>query len=158
MKPQTHKRAAGFTLIELMLVVSLIAIIAAIAIPQWHSAAQAANEAAAISSVRTIYTAVQTFEAADSNQNFFSDMTPLVKAGLVDTNLGSGSKSGYDFFVRHQAGSTAFLISAKPQTWGPIYKGTRRFGCDEDGIVRYGTTNLVAHFNSTNIGSAPPLE
>jgi type IV pilus assembly protein PilA len=147
----------GFTLIELALVVSIIVILAAIAIPSITSGRQAANEASAISSVRTMYTAVQTFEQTDQWKNFFNTMAPLAKAGLVDEDLADGSKANYDFFISHQAGSTSFLISARPQSWGVTYAGTRRFGCNEDGVVKASNANIGSHFNSANITAAPPL-
>lgn len=148
---------AGFSLIELTIVVAMVAILAAIAVPSVISGRQAANESSAISSVRTIYTGVQTFEQTDNWKNFFDDMTPLVKAGLVDADLGSGSKANYDFFVSHQAGSTSFLISTKPKAWGAGYAGTRRFGCNESGVVKASSTNLASHFNSNNINAAQAL-
>jgi type IV pilus assembly protein PilA len=95
---------AGFSLIELLIVVAIILIIAAIAIPNLMKSRQAANQAAAVGALRTITTAEITY-ASTYNTGFSSSLASLDgvepysinNAGLVDPILGSGVKSGYLF-------------------------------------------------------------
>ena len=91
-----QNRESGFTLIELMIVVAIIAIIAAIAIPSLLNARKAGNEVSAISSLRTLTTVSEQYRTRFGR--FPPDFDPLVATGYIDTNLGGGVKSGYDFF------------------------------------------------------------
>ncbi len=149
----------GFSLVELLIVVSMIAILAAIAIPFVTSGRRAANEASAISSVRLIHTSVTSCLSSGTCTGFFNDFDTLVKLDLVDSTLGSGTKSGYDFMVSHQDKSPSFYIYAKPRSWGPgIYAGSRRFGTDETGVVKASYSNVGSFFNTNTLAAAPPLE
>ncbi|MFL6212319.1 MAG: prepilin-type N-terminal cleavage/methylation domain-containing protein, partial [Blastocatellia bacterium] len=92
------KNEKGFSLIELLIVVAIIGIIAAIAIPNLLKSRQAANEAAAISAVRTIGTAQATYQSTRGlGKDFAPDLPALNTEGSVDSVLGSGAKSGYAF-------------------------------------------------------------
>jgi type IV pilus assembly protein PilA len=94
----------GFSLIELLIVVAIILIIAAIAIPDLLKSRQAAQQASAVGSLRAINTAEVTY-ASTYNTGFSVNLTSLDgvppysinNAGLVDPILGSGAKSGYLF-------------------------------------------------------------
>src|SRR6476619_7532473 len=97
------KNQKGFSLVELLVVVIIIAIVAAIAIPNLLASRRSANEASAISSLRTIHSAEATYQATQGNNTNYGDLAALRAAtspdpnGLIDTALGSGSKSGYTF-------------------------------------------------------------
>src|SRR5689334_14226525 len=93
----------GFSLIELLIVVAIILIIAAIAIPNMVRAKIAANEASAVESLRTITTAEATY--ASTYGTGYTSLAGVGSAGLVDDTLVAGSKSGYKFIAAPTGGS-----------------------------------------------------
>lgn len=125
------KNQKGFSLIELLIVVAVIGIIAAIAVPNLLESKKAANEASAISSVRTIVTAQITYSATVGNGSYAADLTALAGAQMIDQGLGDGTKDGYTFAVAG-AGQT-FTVTATPNASG----GTRSFFSDETAVIRY---------------------
>jgi len=144
-------RQKGFSLIELLIVVAIILIIAAIAIPNLLRSRMAANEASAVGSIRTINTSEITynatwgvgFAAALSNLGGTTSCTASsTTACLIDPVLSAGTKSGYTFAaVGNGTGKTGYEVNGSPVTVGTT--GQRAFCSDQSGVIRYNTTGTA---------------
>ena len=147
----------GFSLIELLIVVAIILIIAAIAIPNLLRARMAANEASAVGSTRTINTAEVTYNSTFPTTGFTGTLANLGgtgspcaaatnKACLIDSVLASGTKSGYVFTLSSgAAGGTplpSYQVLASPVI--PNQTGSRYFCSFEDAVVRYSSATIAA--------------
>ena len=146
-----NKRQKGFSLIELLIVVAIILIIAAIAIPNLLKARISANESSAVGSIRTLNTANVQYAAQCPANGFptaLANIGPGVgdcnAAGIIDQVLVSGIKSGYSFaYVVTAAGppATRYTITAEPLTRGTT--GQRGFFSDESGVIRYNPAGVA---------------
>ena len=125
--------AAGFSLIELMIVVAVIGIISILAVPNFMSSRLFANETSAIASLRVIVTSEITYASTVGNGSF-GDSAKLVEEGLIDAALGSGTKDGYNLTLTAD-GSSGFTVTAVPVTVGST--GQRGFFADQTGVIRY---------------------
>jgi type IV pilus assembly protein PilA len=159
-----NKKQKGFSLIELLIVVAIILIIAAIAIPNLLRSRMAANEASAVGSIRTMNTAAITYSSTYGN-GFPPLLTSIGTTGatagcdnasLLDTVLTLGTKSGYLFglqpgsvlaAVTPPTGCTGgyadgYVVTAQPVTTGTT--GQRSFCSDASGVIRQDPTGTKA--------------
>jgi type IV pilus assembly protein PilA len=144
--------ARGFSLIELLIVVAIILIIAAIAIPNLLQAKMSANESAAAASIHAINTANIAYSTANPLVGFaatLSDLGPTPGQGYIDSNLAGGTKSGYKFTYTPDTSSTpstAYTLSVDPVTRGVT--GRRSFFTNEMNVIHYnGTAPASANDN-----------
>jgi len=142
------KKAAGFSLIELLIVVAIILIIAAIAIPNLIKSKMAANESSAVGSLRTINTGEVNYAASCPAVGYSASLAEMNTGtvcaggkGIIDNVLGSAApkKSGYTFAYAAVAGGDAlndtYTVVGTPATVGTT--GQRQFFSDQTGVIRY---------------------
>jgi type IV pilus assembly protein PilA len=153
-----RNRQKGFSLIELLIVVAIILIIAAIAIPNLLRSKIAANQASAVGSLRTLNTsciAYSTsygqFPAALTNLGPVSGGTASsTSADLIDSVLAGGTKSGYTFKYTAGNSNQSYTITATPITAATT--GQNMYFTDQSGVIRVDTSGSGAGATSTPIG------
>ena len=143
----------GFSLIELLIVVAIILIIAAIAIPNLLRARISANEASAVASLRTMNTACITYNSTyGAYPTNLTNLGPVASgstpnsnsADLLDSILGAAgtpAKSGYKFTYALGSGGQTYTVNADPQVQNQT--GIRGFFTDQSGVIRMNSTGAA---------------
>jgi type IV pilus assembly protein PilA len=156
-------RQSGFSLIELLVVVAIILIIVAIAVPNFLSAKISANESSAVSSIHSVNTAEIAYSSMYTNIGYSASLADLGTGGVtpcpatstascfIDPSLASGTKSGYIFTYVQNASATPsiqYTINANP-----VYQsvtGNKGFYSDDSNIIRYDSTGAAT-------STSPPI-
>jgi type IV pilus assembly protein PilA len=159
------RSSKGFSLIELLIVVAIILIIAAIAIPNLLRSRIAANQASAVGALRTLNTSEVTYSTT-FGAGYSIDMPSLgpgnpapptptsTAAGLIDSILATGAKSGYSFTYSPGASDSTGRINSYSITAVPFSSntGTNYYYADQSGVIRQNSTTTAASTDSPLAG------
>jgi type IV pilus assembly protein PilA len=141
------RKQQGFSLIELLIVVAIILVISAIAIPNYLRSRMQANEASAVGSLRMINTSAVTYSSTYLNVGFPTNMADMgganpctatqTTACILEDTIAQGTKSGYSFLWVGDGAtpSVSYSLTATPLQVGG--SGQRQFCTDQAGVIRF---------------------
>ena len=134
-----NKSTKGFSLLELLIVVAIILIIATIAIPSLLRSRQAAHEAAAVATLRTINTAQVTYLSTANGK--FGNLSDLIAQNLIPSHFIPGPVSGYNFSITLDPSGSDFTVEAVPAS---ANDGRYGYFITLDGTTRYTLVTSLA--------------
>ena len=154
-----RNRQKGFSLIELLIVVAIILVIAAFAIPALLRSKIAANQSSAVGSLRSLNTSCTAYATSYGQYpGALGNLGPVGSGGvadstsadLVDMVLASGVKSGYTFIYTAGTANQSYSLTATPIVQGTT--GQNMYFTDQSGVIRVDTSGAGATAASTPIG------
>jgi type IV pilus assembly protein PilA len=152
-------RRKGFSLIELLIVVAIILVIAAFAIPALLRSKIAANQSSAVGSLRSLNTSCTAYSTSYGQYpTALVNLGPVGSGGaadstsadLIDMVLAAGVKSGYTFIYIAGAANQSYSLTATPIAQGTT--GQNMYFTDQSGVIRVDTSGSGASVGSTPIG------
>lgn len=139
MQDLSYRRQCGFTLLELGIVVVIVGILATLALPALLTARKSANEAQAISALRSITNAQEMFYRRTGN---YGTLSELVASGDLDATFDPvGTRRGYQFADEDVPDEATWSVSANPDNHGVT--GDRFFYIDTSGVIRYSESGIA---------------
>src|SRR5262245_29103062 len=151
-KRSFHRAQAGFSLIELLIVVAIIAILATVAVPRLMDSLKAGRESAAIQTLRTVHNGQATYQATKQR---FGTLKELSEVGQLDPNYASGNPvSGYMYTSAAEVTQDKYCVQATRQAPSTASKD---FNVIEDGTIRFVESNspgAIPHGEGAPLASA----
>jgi type IV pilus assembly protein PilA len=156
-------RQKGFSLIELLVVVAIILIILAVAIPSFLQAKISSNESSAVSSIHAVNTAEIAYSNLYNNIGYSVNLSDLGTGGVtpcpatstaacfIDPALASGTKAGYSFtYVQINSATPAIQYTINANPLYPGITGNKGFYGDDSDVIRYNSTGAAT-------STSPPI-
>jgi prepilin-type N-terminal cleavage/methylation domain-containing protein len=153
-----YRRRSGFSLIELLIVIAIILVIVAVALPRANQVIMSGNESAALREIGTLHQAqLQYYSQFNRYAGSLAELGPPASgaagpaaADLIPSSLAEGRKSGYVFTLTKTA--TGYAINANPETFGS--SGRKTYYSDQTLVIRANNSQEPASVTSPEIGAA----